>query len=190
QIWKLHSDFATPANSTFTGPTDVAVSPYTYSFCGSTNSSACISQPGTTKKLDPLSDRLMNRLQYRNFGDHESLVSDQTVDVGSNQAGVRWYEIRAPGSVSPDVHQQGTFAPADGVSRWIGSTAMDGDGDMALGYSASNGTSVNPGIRLAGRLAGDPLGTMPQGEQTMVAGGGSQTGTSRWGDYSAMSVDP
>jgi hypothetical protein len=192
QIWKLHADFATPANSTLTGPVNVPVSPYKYAFCGSTSSPSCIPQPGTTRTLDPLADRLMNRLDYRNFGDHEALVASHTVNVGSgsaNQAGVRWYEIRAPGTGSPEVYQQGTFAPADGVNRWMGSAALDGDGDMALGYSASS-ASVFPSIRVTGRLADDPLGTMPQGEQTIVAGGGSQTGYSRWGDYSAMSADP
>jgi Ca2+-binding RTX toxin-like protein len=103
---------------------------------------------------------------------------------------VRWYELRGlAGDAS--IFQQGTFAPADGVHRWLGSVAMDRDGNIAVGYSVSNGTSVNPGIRYAGRLAGDPAGLLAQGEAVMMAGGGSQTdAASRWGDYAAMSVDP
>src|SRR5436853_5307383 len=72
----------------------------------------------------------------------------------------------------------------------MGSVAMDASGNMGLGYSAAN-ASTFPSIRYTGRLAGDPLGTMPQGEASIIAGTGSQTGSaSRWGDYSSMNIDP
>jgi hypothetical protein len=87
------------------------------------------------------------------------------------------------------VYQQGTYAP-DGNYRWMGSAAMDHAGNIGLGYSIS-GTGMSPAIRYTGRLAGDPLGSMTQGEGVMVNGGGSQQATlSRWGDYSSLSVDP
>lgn len=91
-------------------------------------------------------------------------------------------------SGTPVVFQQGTFSP-DSTSRWMGSIAQDKYGDMALGYSASS-SSVYPSIRYTGRLAGDPAGTM-EAEATIFAGTASQTGTlHRWGDYTAMSIDP
>jgi hypothetical protein len=191
QIWKAHADFATPANSTLTTPTLLTVASYNWMFCGQLFPTGCIPQPGTTQTVDPLADRLMFRLQYRNFGDHETLVASHTVNVGSgsDRAGVRWYEIRSPGS-SPVVTQQGTFAPADSIHRWMGSAAMDGNGDIALGYSASAATGTYPSVFYTGRLASDPLGTMTQGEGVLAAGAGSQTGVSRWGDYSTMSIDP
>lgn len=189
QLWKFHADFATPANSTFTGPVNTSVAPYTWSFCGQLFPSGCIEQPGTAMTLDPLADRLMYRLNYRKFGDHESLVVAHTVNVGSDRAGMRWYELRSPGT-TPTLYQQGTFAPNDGVSRWMGSVNMNGAGDIALGYSASDGTSTYPSVRYTGRLAGDALGSMTIAEQSIVTGGGAQTGADRWGDYSAMSVDP
>ena len=100
---------------------------------------------------------------------------NHTVDVdGADQAGVRWYEVRNPNG-TPTIYQQGTYAP-DATNRWMGSIAMDRSGNMALGYSVSS-SSVYPSIRYTGRLAGDPLGTMPQGESTLIAGSGSQTGT-------------
>jgi len=185
QLWKFHVDFANTANSTFIGPTNLTVVQYNFDMCNFSQN--CIPQPGTSVGLDPLADRLMYRLQYRNFGGYESLVVDHTVNVGSNHAGVRWYEVRNPGG-TPVVYQQGTYAP-DAVNRWVGSIAMDSLGDMALGFSASNG-SVSPSIRYVGRLAGDALGTLPQAETTLVAGSGSQTGANRWGDYSTMSIDP
>lgn len=72
----------------------------------------------------------------------------------------------------------------------MGSIAMDKSGNIALGYSVSDSASVFPSIRFAGRLTSDPPGTLPQGEYTIIAGAASQTATNRWGDYSAMSMDP
>src|SRR5207248_957098 len=183
-FWKFHVDWAVPANSTFTGPGTLTVATYTTA-CGS--SGTCIPQAGTSQTLDSLSDRIMFRLAYRNFGDHESLVVNHAVTAGST-VGVRWYELRQTGGGTPSVFQQGTYAP-DGAFRYMGSAAMDKVGNIGLGFSASS-PSINPQIRYAGRLAGDPLGELPQGEATIVAGTGSQTSFSRWGDYSSLVVDP
>lgn len=184
-FFKFHVDWSNLANSTFTGPTTLTTAAFNQ-LCPSTRS--CIKQPGTSVGLDGLGDRLMHRLVYRNLGDHDALVLTHSVDVGSGQGGVRWYELRNL-STTPTIYQQGTYAP-DGTSRWLGSVSMDQSGDIAIVYSASS-TSVYPSIRYTGRLASDPLGTLPQGEGTLIAGSGSQTGTaSRWGDYANMSVDP
>src|SRR5437867_8782235 len=128
-------------------------------------------------------------LAYRNFGKYESVVTNQSVEALPAVAGIRWYEIRrVDGQYS--VFQQGTYAPNDGVHRWMGSIAMDRDGNAALGYSVSNATTVFPGIRYTGRLQGDPLGQLPLGEAVLINGSGSQTGSARWGDYTSMNVDP
>jgi hypothetical protein len=186
-LWKLHADFANSTNATLTGPTNIPVAAFSAA-CGG---GACIPQPGTRQRLDSLADRLMYRLAYRNFGANESLVVNQTVKVSGNKhsqvVGIRWYELRSPGG-SPTVFQQGTFSP-DSTNRWMGSIAMDKVGDIAVGYSASS-SSVFPSIRYTGRVPTDPLGTM-QAENVIQAGGGSQLANlSRWGDYSAMTVDP
>ncbi|MDE3228489.1 MAG: hypothetical protein KGO05_01310 [Chloroflexota bacterium] len=183
-FWKFHVDWATPANSTFTGPSSIAVASYAEACGGGT----CIPQSGTTQQLDSLADRVMYRLSYRNFGSYESLVVDHAVTSGSS-TGMRWYEIRSP-NATPSVYQEGTYAP-DSNYRWMGSIAQDQSGDMAMGYSVSS-SSMHPGISYTGRLVSDPLNTMPQGETSLIVGGGSQTGSSlsRWGDYSSMTVDP
>ena len=187
-LWRFHVDWANSANTTLTGPISIPVA----SFAAACGGGTCIPQYGTRQQLDSLADRLMFRLAYRNFGDHESLVVSQSVKVGTSRknpySGVRWYEIRSPNS-TPVVYQQSTFAP-DGNYRWMGSVAMDKLGDMALGYSVSS-SSIHPAIRYTGRLAGDPLSTM-QAENSIIEGLGSQSGNrlSRWGDYSAMTVDP
>lgn len=183
QLWKMNADFSTPANSYFTGPSPLPVAAFT-PMCGG---DTCVKQPGTTQALDSLADRLMNRLVYRRFADHESLVVSHAVTSGTS-GGVRWYEIRSPSEL-PVLHQQGTYAP-DSSYRFMSSIAMDGSGNIALGFAVSSGT-VSPGIRYTGRLAGDALGTLGQGEGTIVSGFGAQIGgLSRFGDYSAMNIDP
>jgi hypothetical protein len=183
-FWKFHVDWTTPSNSTFSGPASIAVASYAQACNGGT----CVPQSGTTQQLDSLADRLMYRFAYRNFGSYESLVVDHAVTAGSS-AGMRWYEIRSPNS-GPTLYQQGTYAP-DSSYRWMGSVAEDGSGDMAMGFSVSS-SSLHPGISYTGRLVGDALNTMGQGETSVIVGGGSQTGQnlSRWGDYSAMTIDP
>jgi len=155
----------------------------------------CLPQPGITNPnqyLDILSyrQRPTFRLAYRNFGTYESLVTNQSVEALPGIAGARWYEIRRTGGAY-SVYQQGTYAPNDGVHRWMGSIAQDKKGNMALGYSVVNATDVYPGIRYTGRLKGDPLGQMTLGEGVIMNGSGVQTtANSRWGDYTDMTVDP
>jgi len=193
-FFKFHVDFTTPTNSTFSGanPTAIPVAAFT-PLC---NGGTCVVQPGTTQQLDSLADRLMNRLVYRNFGDHEALLVSHAVTAGGTGGGVRFYELHLNGActatscATPTIFQQGTFAP-DASFRWMSSMAFDQVGNIAMGYSVSSST-INPSIRYTGRLTTDALGTMGQGEATLIAGTGSQTGNqlSRWGDYSSMNIDP
>lgn len=152
--------------------------------------------------LDVLGDRLMFRLAYRNFGTYEALAFNHTADVldtagGTARTGVRWYEVRNP-STTPVVQNQGTFAPLDPTNplwRWMASAAMDGSGNLALGYSAS-GPAYFPSVHYAGRLANDPPNELSQGEGVMFVGQGIEANTgiypfrNRWGDYSALTIDP
>jgi len=187
QLWQFHADWSNTSNATFTRKALLATSAFDSNMCNASRN--CIPQPGTNAKIDAIADRLMYRLQYRNFGTHESLVTNHTVDVGSDRGGVRWYEVRDPGG-NPVIYQQGTFAPADTLNRWMGSAAMDASGNLAIGYSVSN-TATFPSIRFSGRLAGDPLGTLTVAESDLRGGTGSQTHSSgRWGDYSMLAVDP
>ena len=183
----FHADFATPANTTFTLIGSPAAAGFT-ALCPSTRS--CVPELGGsgTNKLDAIGDRLMFRLAYRKFTDgHEAVVGNYTVSAGG-VAGLRWFELRAV-TTAPTVFQQSTYQP-DTTWRWMGSAAMDQSGNLAIGFSASS-TTINPQIRYAGRLAADPINTLAQGEAHLFDGTGSQTGTgNRWGDYSALTVDP
>ena len=186
-LWKFKVDWATPANTTLTGPVAIPVTAFAAACGGGT----CIPQAGTNNTLDSLADRAMFRFAYRNFGTYESLVVNHAVKLGTNKrtsyTGTRWYELRNP-SGTPTVFQQSTYAP-DTTSRWMGSMAMDKQGNIALAYSASSST-INPALRYATRLKADAVNTLSN-ETTIVQGTGSQTGTlSRWGDYSGMTIDP
>ncbi len=201
RVYEFLPNFANPGASTFAERADSPILVAAFDPRSPTGRDDIEQPPPATSaaNLDGIMDRLMFRLAYRNFGSHESLVVTHTVNASgltpstpaSLRAGVRYYELRRtlPGG-SFTVNEQATFAPADGLERWMGSAAMDGSGNLAVGYSASSSTSF-PSMRYAGRLATDPPNGLFQGETVMIAGTGAQTATqSRWGDYSALSVDP
>jgi hypothetical protein len=194
-IWDFAVKWRSTPSATLALNTQLPVASFDSIFPCAPTSRDCLPQPGITdpnQYLDILSyrQRATFRLAYRNFKTYETLVTNQSVEAAPGVAGARWYEIRRTGSTY-SVYQQGTYAPGDGVHRWMGSIAQDKKGDMGLGYSVVNGTTVFPGIRYTGRLAGDPLGQMTLGEGTIINGSGVQTTTnSRWGDYTAMNIDP
>ncbi len=194
-IWDLLVKWRSTPIATLSLNTQLPTAAFDSIFPCSPGSRDCLPQPGIVNPaqyLDILSYRQRPtwRLAYRNFKAYEALVTNQSVEASPGVAGVRWYEIRrTAGSYS--LFQQGTFAPGDGVHRWMGSIAEDKNGDMALGYSVVNGVDVFPGIRYTGRLAGDPAGQMTLGEGVVIDGSGVQTTlNSRWGDYTSMNVDP
>ena len=185
KMWEVDIDWENPENSTSNYLGIMLTEPF------STNG-IDIPQRGTSQKLASLSGRLMYRLQYRNFGDYEVLVTNHTVKAdNSGRAGVRWYELRKYPEGDWDIYQQGTFAPDDGLSRWMASAAMNDNGDIAIGYSVS-GPMTYPSIRFAGQLAGAAmgLGVLDVEETSILAGSNSQSGIDRWGDYASMAIDP
>ena len=188
EIWEFQPDFTTPANSTYGLAHTISISEFDYNLCDWDRN--CLSQPGTNQKIDALTHYIGWRAQYRNFGSYETLLVSFTTDVAVDQAGVRWVEMRQSAASSWGVHQEGTVS-LDGDSRWMSSIAMNGQGDIALMYNVTS-SSTSPSIRYIGRRASDPLGTMPQGEYALPGGTGvgGLTTSNRWGDYSAMSVDP
>lgn len=187
--WKFAVNW-TAGTGTLSGPTTVAgVAAFSRACGGGT----CIPQQGVTQQLDSLADRLMYRLSYRNFGDHEMLLINHSV-AASGGTGIRWYELRnAAGqtisSATPVINQQGTYAPTSEY-RWMGSAAMDKTGGIAIGYNISS-SSIKPSIRYAYRGPADTPGILGS-ETSVLVGPGAQTGNNlaRWGDYSTLSVDP
>jgi hypothetical protein len=196
EIFDFAANFSNPSASTLTQVATLPTAAFNPNVCTSGN---CAPQPGTSQKLEVLSDRLMYRLQYRNFnygssGGYETLVTNHTVQGPAGQAAIRYYDVRRSTGGSWSIYDQATYAP-DSNSRWMGAAAMDQAGNLVVGYSmsgptASSGPQPYPSIRYAGRSAG-ATGGLDLSEATMTAGTGSQTDTSdRWGDYSGLSIDP
>lgn len=189
QLYDFHADFVTPANSTFIERSEspLAVAAFDPT---SPDGREDIAQPPPGAMLDANSDRLSYRAAYRNFGSSESLVLSQTVRLSQvpYRAGVRLYELRRSGG-SFTVAEQSTIGDASS-SRWIGSAAQDGNGNLAVGYNHV-ADDRQPSLFYTGRLAGEPAGTF-RDEGTLITGTGVQRiqSVGRWGDYSGMSVDP
>jgi hypothetical protein len=195
-VWDLKVRWSARPTASMTFASQLPVAAFDSNFpCGTTSGRDCLAQPGITNPdqfLDVLSYRQRPtwRLAYRNFGSYEALVTNQSVEARPGVAGVRWYEVRRK-NTSYSVFQQGTYAPGDGINRWMGSIAQDKHGNMGLGYSVVNGTDLFPGIRFTGRFKGDASGTMTLREGVIRIGTAAQTSTnSRWGDYTSMNVDP
>jgi hypothetical protein len=211
EIYSAAANFAT-STFAFTLINTLAPAPFQIMLCNRNGSGVrdCIPQPDTSATVDALSNRPMMQLKFRNFSTHQAMVFNQTIDVSGSMpipatnevAGIRWYELRNTGT-GWTIFQQSTYAPQPAsvanenqlLHRWMGSTAMDAVGNIALAYSITNNDDNNkvfPGIRYAGRHFDDPLGTLPRGENTIFNGTNSQTGGfgQRWGDYSALSLDP
>ena len=203
RIYEFHADFATPANSTLTARPDLPIAAFDQR---QPSGRQDIEQPPGGENLDSIGDRMMHRIAYRTLsGGVQSFVANFTVNVsGTNptsaatyQAGVRFEELRRnSGTGAFTVQNEATYSTdagngATGRNLWCGSAAQDNQGDIAVGFSASS-TTLKPSIIWAGRLAGDPANTLAQGEATVQAGGGVQQSNTfnRWGDYSAMTVDP
>ena len=185
-VWKFHVDWNDPSLTKVDGPVKIAVAPYHYLCDGQLTS--CVPQPGTDRHLDAQGDKLMTRLVYRRIGKQESIVAVHSVNTSIGGGGVRWYEFRLDSQRDVRLYQQGTYAP-DKLFRWLGTAAIDGHGNIGIGYSFG-GTPNFAGQRFAGRLAGDPKGVMTLRETVLAKGEAAQESTLRWEDYTASAVDP
>ncbi len=186
EIWAFTADFDTPANSTFTLIQSIPVAEFSSYFCSA--GWYCVTQKGSSTKLDNLREPLMWRLQYRRFPEYAAITGNYVVNGDSNgQAAIRWFELRTADDTNWELHQEGTFAP-NGHNYWMGSAAMDQSGNIALGYSIASNT-LYPGLGYTGRLYTDTAGNMPYGDNSIIAGS-SASSVGRWGDYQAMGIDP
>jgi hypothetical protein len=193
-VYKFHVDWDRTTLSTFTGP-DVPLAATSWPNAAVPNAPSL-----GGNALDVLQIRAMMQNQYTNLGGAESLWAAHTVRRGNTSgfAAPRWYQVDVTGgTVAANLPQAATWDPdaANVIFRFMPSLAVDRAGNMALGYSTSNSTS-KPAIKYAGRLSSDPVDTLGQTEQLLIQGTGTQTGNcggsacARWGDYSAMTLDP
>jgi hypothetical protein len=184
--WRFHVDWSDPSATRLTGPERIAVAPYHFLCDGQLT--RCVRQPGTDQHLDSQGDKLMARVVYRNVDGRQTVAAVHSVATRAGGGGVRWYELSVSDAGTITLRQQGTYAP-DGSYRWLGSPALDRQGNLVIGYSFG-GTPHYPGQRLAARLRDDPLGVMTFAETVLVEGEASQANTLRWEDYTQTAVDP
>ena len=198
KFWTIDVDWNNAANSTVSAPTEFATTPYINVFDNGSFSN--LSQPkggGRASSVDALQATIMNQAQFRKFATHNSALFNFVVDTDASNgelAGVRWYEFRQSGDNQPwTLYQEGTYTAPDGRHAWHASLAMDGQGNIGMGYSSMSGpntpTTVRIGSYYTGRLSTDPLGTMTGQEQLIATGSGNIPST-RYGDYSKIDVDP
>jgi len=185
-VWKVHVDWKDTTGTKLEGPLKIPVAPYHY--LGDGQLTKAVPQPGVDQRLDSQGDKLMSRLVYRRIGNQESLVAAHSVNTSSGGGGVRWYEFRVDQQRNVSLYQQGTYAPG-GDYRWMPGAAMDGRGNIGIGYSYGSAEHF-PGQRFAGRLAGDSLGLLTLKEAVLVMGESAQTTTLRWEDYTYSAIDP
>jgi len=185
-VWTFHVDWDDPSRTKLDGSVKIPVAPYRY--LGGGQLTNAVPQPGTDRCLDAQGDKIMPRLVYRRIGSRESIVAVHSVSTAAGGGGVRWYEFRMDKNRHVRLYQQGTYAP-DRFFRWMASPAMDGLGNIGIGYSFG-GTPQFAGQRFAGRLADDPPGILTMREAVLVEGETAQTNTMRWMDYSQTAVDP
>jgi hypothetical protein len=185
-VWAFHVDWNDPTKTRVNGPVKIAVAPYDYLCAGQLTN--CVPQPGTDRRLDAQGDKIMARLVYRRIGNRESIVAVHSVNTAAGGGGVRWYEFRLDPRRNVRLHQQGTYAP-DSFYRWMASPAIDGRGNIGIGYSFG-GTPHYAGQRFAARMSDDPLGLLTLRETVLVEGEASQTTTLRWEDYTQTAIDP
>ncbi len=188
RILKFQVDWNTPLNSTISSHQTLYPQPFNSVFTTSWND---IIQKNSTQKLDAISSIFNYRAQYIRWPGYNSVTLCMVVDIDNNNTGgIRWYELRQDEATAQfSVYQEGTFAPADGDSRFIGSIAMDMNKNIGLAYSISGPNSF-PGLGFTGRYANMPLGEMSMMEQIAVSGISAQSGGNRYGDYAHMSLDP
>ncbi|MCB0704831.1 MAG: T9SS type A sorting domain-containing protein [Saprospiraceae bacterium] len=179
------------SNNTVVTTTTIITSPFDSNPCSvSGGGFSCVPQGGNGGGLDALPEVIMNQVHYRNFGSHEAMVMNFITDVsgGGNLSGIRWVEMRRTGG-NWELYQEGTWAPNDGLDRYMGAIAMDGNGNIGLAYSASSENTF-VGLRYTGRRASDPLGEMTVDEYIIVNGTNTINSGTRYGDYAHMSIDP
>ena len=190
EIYSFNLDFDTPANTTV-DQTAVITTPFDSYPCSVTGFGfQCVPQLGGDG-LDAIPEVIMNVPHLRNFGSHESLVLNFVTDVtdGNNQSGIRWVELRRTAGTEWTLYQEGTLGLDDGLDRYMGSIAMDGNGNIGLAYNISS-ASTDVGIRFTGRYASDPLGQMTVDEYNVIDGSSGINSFGRFGDYSQLSVSP
>lgn len=202
-LYSLNLNWTTPASSSITTLPRINITEFNSWFdnttaCGGYDCFDTVPQPGSTSRLDPIREVILNSMVYRNLGTYESIVGNFATNQNSARtgtvvdSGVRWFELRKSGAGNWALQQEGTFSPADGATHHLlGTIATDKQGNIGLGYNVTrtSAPTISASLKYTGRLAADPNGVMTQGENDIAIGAAAES-SGRWGDYYQMAVDP
>ncbi len=190
-IWEATIDWANPANHSIVLAQEIVTEDFVSVFDGGSFSNR--PQPGGPD-LDVLQATVMNQVQYRRFGTHNSVVLNFVVNAlgtTGELAGVRWYELRQPtGDDTEDweIFQEGTYTAPDGRDAYSASMVMNSEGDIAMAYSSSSATD-QISIRYTGRQSDDPINVMTSVEE-LIAQSTAANPSNRFADYVQLTIDP
>lgn len=187
-IWEARIDWANPANHSITLAQEIETADFVSVFDGGSFSN--IGQGGGVD-VDVLQATMMNQVQYRRFGTHNSVVMNFVVDVldPGEKAGIRWYELRQTGDNEDwTIFQEGTFVAPGKRSAYSGSMVMNEVGDIAMTYTSSSDED-RISINYTGRFAGDPLNIMTVQEQRLATSTAANP-SNRLADYTQTTIDP
>ncbi len=196
-LYSINIDWNTPSNSAISTLPRIAITEFN-SWFRDYSTFATVPQPGSTSRIDPIREVILNSLVYRNIGSYESIVGQFATNVNAARsgttvnAGIRWFELRRTGGGNWTLQQEGTYAPGDSTTQHlVGTIATDNKGNIGLGYNTTktSAPTVYATLGYTGRMASDPSGVMTMGENTVAAGTAAET-SGRWGDYYQMAVDP
>lgn len=190
KVWSATIDWVTPANSSMSAAQVITTADFISVFDGGSFSN--LPQPGGGPNQDALQATIMNQAQYRRFGGYNTAIFNFVVDTdasGGELAGIRWYELRQTSDGQPwTIYQEGTYiSPVGGKHAFSGSMAMNGNGDIAMGYTTISNTE-RIAIQYTGRLNGDPLGVMTAAEE-LIAQSTANNPSNRLADYVHCTVD-
>lgn len=189
KVWEIDMDWDVIDNSFISNPIEIQTDPFDAGEIFGDGNGA-IRQPGTSQRLAGHGNIISFAANYRPFDGHNSwLITFNTFIDDNETGGIKWIELRNDDTNPWEIFQEGTYAPADGHSRVMSSSAMDAEGNIALAYTTASLT-LPVSLRYTGRFDGDNLGEMTVAETIIIDGPGVRTNTNRYGDYSHMTMDP
>ena len=191
KLWTVNIDWSNPNNSSISNPSQINTASFNSVFDGGSFQNLTLPNG---YDIDACQGIVMQLAQFRKFTSHNSAIFNFTIDVdgsSAKKAGIRWYELRQDADGEPwTIYQEGTYTAPDGKNAFVGSMAMDLQGNIGMGYTSMS-TSENIAINYTGRYATDPLNQMTVSEENIATSTANPNSCGgRYADYAHLSVDP
>jgi hypothetical protein len=191
KLWTVNVDWNNSNNSTISNPSQINTTSFNSVFDGGSFQNLTLPNG---YDIDACQGIVMQLAQYRKFPSYNSAVFNFTIDVDGStakRAGIRWYELRQTDDGEPwTIYQEGTYTAPGNANAFVGSMAMDSQGNIGMGYTSMS-TSAPISINYTGRYASDPLNQMTISEENIATSTSNPNSCGgRYADYAQLSVDP